>query len=104
MMFRAQKSLLPKAAAAAAALSLVLTGCGSSPEAASDGPVTLRFSWWGSDVRHKMTEKLIEAFEAENPNINIEGEYGDWLLGQAGHPGGIAGCPGHHPDGRGLSG
>ncbi|WP_350002900.1 extracellular solute-binding protein [Pseudarthrobacter sp. WHRI 8279] len=78
MMFRAQKSLLPKAAAAAAALSLVLTGCGSSPEAASDGPVTLRFSWWGSDVRHKMTEKLIEAFEAENPNINIEGEYGDW--------------------------
>ena len=78
MMFRAEKSLLPKAAAAAAALSLVLTGCGSSPEAASDGPVTLRFSWWGSDVRHKMTEKLIEAFEAENPNINIEGEYGDW--------------------------
>jgi multiple sugar transport system substrate-binding protein len=78
MTFRAQKSLLPKAAAAAAALSLVLTGCGSSPEAGSDGPVTLRFSWWGSDVRHKMTEKLIEAFEAENPNINIEGEYGDW--------------------------
>ena len=78
MTFRAQKSLLPKAAAAAAALSLVLTGCGSSPQAASDGPVTLRFSWWGSDVRHKMTEKLIEAFEAENPNINIEGEYGDW--------------------------
>jgi multiple sugar transport system substrate-binding protein len=78
MTFRAQKSLLPKAAAAAAALSLVLTGCGSSPQAGSDGPVTLRFSWWGSDVRHKMTEKLIEAFEAENPNINIEGEYGDW--------------------------
>ncbi|OAE02901.1 extracellular solute-binding protein [Arthrobacter sp. OY3WO11] len=78
MMFRAQKSLLPKAAAAAAALSLVLTGCGGSPEAESDGPVTLRFSWWGSDVRHKMTEKLIEAFEAENPNINVEGEYGDW--------------------------
>jgi len=78
MTFRAQKSLLPTAAAAAAALSLVLTGCGSSPQAGSDGPVTLRFSWWGSDVRHKMTEKLIEAFEAENPNINIEGEYGDW--------------------------
>lgn len=78
MMFRAQKSLLPKAAAAAAALSLLLTGCGSSPQAESEGPVTLRFSWWGSDTRHKMTEKLIEAFEAENPNINVEGEYGDW--------------------------
>src|SRR5215218_6066325 len=78
MMFRARKSLLPKAAAAAAALSLALTGCGSSPQASSDGPVTLRFSWWGSDTRHKMTEKLIAAFEAENPNINVEGEYGDW--------------------------
>jgi multiple sugar transport system substrate-binding protein len=78
MMFRAQKNLLPKLAAAAAALSLAMTGCGGAPQSSSDGPVTLRFSWWGSDTRHKMTEKLIEAFEAENPNINIEGEYGDW--------------------------
>ncbi|WP_052690477.1 ABC transporter substrate-binding protein [Pseudarthrobacter chlorophenolicus] len=77
MMFRARKSLLPKAAAAAAVLALALTGCGGSPQA-SDGPVTLRFSWWGSDTRHKMTEKLIEAFEAENPNIKVQGEYGDW--------------------------
>ncbi|BCW20347.1 ABC transporter substrate-binding protein [Pseudarthrobacter enclensis] len=77
MTFRARKSLLPHAAAAAAALSLVLTGCGASPQEA-DGPVTLRFSWWGSDTRHKMTEKLIEAFEAENPDIKVKGEYGDW--------------------------
>ncbi|KSU78559.1 carbohydrate ABC transporter substrate-binding protein, CUT1 family (TC 3.A.1.1.-) [Pseudarthrobacter enclensis] len=77
MTFRARKSLLPHAAAAAAALSLVLSGCGASPQEA-DGPVTLRFSWWGSDTRHKMTEKLIEAFEAENPDIKIKGEYGDW--------------------------
>ncbi|MFC9770408.1 MULTISPECIES: ABC transporter substrate-binding protein [unclassified Pseudarthrobacter] len=77
MMFRARKPLLPKAAAVAAVLALTLTGCGGSPQA-SDGPVTLRFSWWGSDTRHKMTEKLIEAFEAENPNIKVKGEYGDW--------------------------
>jgi len=77
MMFRARKPLLPKAAAVAAVHALTLTGCGGSPQA-SDGPVTLRFSWWGSDTRHKMTEKLIEAFEAENPNIKVKGEYGDW--------------------------
>lgn len=77
MMFRARKPLLPQAAAVAAVLALTLTGCGGSPQA-SDGPVTLRFSWWGSDTRHKMTEKLIEAFEAENPNIKVKGEYGDW--------------------------
>lgn len=78
MMFRAQKHLLAKAAAAAAVLSLALTGCGGSSQSSQDGTVTLRFSWWGSDTRHKMTEKLIAAFEAENPNIKVEGEYGDW--------------------------
>ncbi|PTT64109.1 ABC transporter substrate-binding protein [Arthrobacter sp. HMWF013] len=78
MLFRARKSTLPKTAAVLAALALALTGCSGSSPAASDGPVTLRFSWWGSDVRHKMTQQLIEAFEAENPTIDIQGEYGDW--------------------------
>lgn len=76
---RARKNLAAKVAAAAAAVAITLTGCGGgSQQAASDGTVTLRFSWWGSDVRHKMTQKLIDAFEAKNPNIKIEGEYGDW--------------------------
>lgn len=78
MLFRARKSTIPKTAALLAVLALALTGCGGGSPAASDGPVTLRFSWWGSDVRHKMTQELIDAFEAENPNIKIEGEYGDW--------------------------
>ncbi|MFK0008581.1 ABC transporter substrate-binding protein [Paenarthrobacter sp. NPDC090520] len=81
MSIRARKSfsgLSVKVAAAAAALAITMTGCGGSPQAASDGTVTLRFSWWGSDVRHKMTQKLIDAFQAENPNIKIKGEYGDW--------------------------
>ncbi|WP_104060466.1 ABC transporter substrate-binding protein [Arthrobacter sp. 4R501] len=78
MLSRARKSRIPKVAAAMAVLALALSGCAGSSPAASDGPVTLRFSWWGSDVRHKMTEKLIAAFEAKNPNIKIEGEYGDW--------------------------
>ncbi|MDQ0677144.1 multiple sugar transport system substrate-binding protein [Arthrobacter pascens] len=78
MLLRARKSTISKMAAALAVSALALTGCGSGSPAASDGPVTLRFSWWGSDVRHKMTQELIDAFEAKNPNINIEGEYGDW--------------------------
>ncbi len=78
MISRARKSRIPKAAAVMVALALALTGCGGGSTSASDGPVTLRFSWWGSDVRHKMTQELIDAFEAENPNIKVEGEYGDW--------------------------
>lgn len=79
MSIRARKKFAAKVAAATVAAAITLTGCGGgSQQAASDGTVTLRFSWWGSDVRHKMTQKLIDAFEAKNPNIKIEGEYGDW--------------------------
>jgi multiple sugar transport system substrate-binding protein len=79
MTLRARKSRIPKIAAIAAALALTLSACGGGG-APSDagGPVTLRFTWWGSDVRHKMTQQLIDAFEAKNPNIKIKGEYGDW--------------------------
>ncbi len=66
-----------------------LAGCGSEPatpaetgtettpaETTNSGEqVTLRFSWWGGDARHEATLKVIEAFEAANPNINIEPEY-----------------------------
>lgn len=78
MTLNARKKITGKIAAAVAAVAITLTGCGASPQAASDGPVTLRFSWWGSETRHKMTQELIDAFEAKNPNIKIEGEYGDW--------------------------
>lgn len=75
------------------ALSATLAGCGdsgttstatTSPAGAetqtakpadSGKPVTLRFSWWGSDVRHKATLAAIEAYTKLNPNVKIEGEY-----------------------------
>lgn len=79
-------SLLPsrrkliQMSAAIAASALVLTGCGTAntPAAEETGPVTIRFSWWGGDARQKATQKVIEAFEAENPNITVVGEYSDW--------------------------
>lgn len=58
-------------------------GTGSEAAGASEGggdgeQVQLRFAWWGSDVRHELTNEVIEAFEAEHPNINIEGEFTGW--------------------------
>jgi oligogalacturonide transport system substrate-binding protein len=38
-------------------------------------PVTLRFSWWGGDTRHKPTLEATKLFEAANPGITIKGEY-----------------------------
>jgi multiple sugar transport system substrate-binding protein len=67
------------AVAAAAAVVLALSACGGGPSPQSDGgPVELRFSWWGSDKRAQLTQSAIAAFEAENPNIKIKPEYGDW--------------------------
>ncbi|MCO1337292.1 ABC transporter substrate-binding protein [Kocuria polaris] len=72
---------LAQAAAVTAVSALALTACGGgSDEAGSggDGDVTLRFTWWGSDARAQITEKIIAAFEAENPGIDVVPEYGDW--------------------------
>ncbi|MHA7298516.1 ABC transporter substrate-binding protein [Pseudarthrobacter raffinosi] len=65
--------------AAVAAVVLALSACGGGASPQSDGgPVELRFSWWGSDKRAQLTQAAIAAFEAENPNIKIKPEYGDW--------------------------
>ena len=76
--------------AVSTAIVLSLAGCGSSDSssssspagsggaAASGEPVTLRFAWWGSDSRHKTTQKVIDAYEAEHPNVTINGEFGEF--------------------------
>jgi oligogalacturonide transport system substrate-binding protein len=45
-------------------------------------PVTLRFSWWGGDSRHKPTLDAMKLFEAANPGVTIKGEY----MGFNGYP------------------
>ncbi|MCL2864888.1 MAG: extracellular solute-binding protein [Lachnospiraceae bacterium] len=37
--------------------------------------INLRFSWWGGESRHEATLAVIEAFEAEHPNITITPEF-----------------------------
>jgi len=44
-------------------------------EAATEEPITLRMAWWGSQERHDRTVKVIEMYEAENPNVDIEYEF-----------------------------
>ncbi|MCR5108491.1 MAG: extracellular solute-binding protein [Lachnospiraceae bacterium] len=48
-------------------------------EAATEGePITLRMAWWGSQTRHDITVEVIEMYEKENPNVNIEYEFYDF--------------------------
>ena len=45
---------------------------------ASEGPVTLKFSWWGGDSRHEATQKAVDAFMAKYNNITVETNFGAW--------------------------
>ncbi|SEE95152.1 ABC transporter substrate-binding protein [Ruania alba] len=58
------------------ALGLSLGACGSD-SSGSDGDVTLRVAWWGSQERHENFLSLIETYESENPGVTIEAEYSD---------------------------
>ncbi|WP_454851234.1 ABC transporter substrate-binding protein [Promicromonospora soli] len=80
---------LAASAAGIAAVALTLAACGGgdsgiggggddSPPAAEECPCEIRFSWWGSDTRHASTQEIIEAFEAENPDITVVPDFTDW--------------------------
>ncbi|MFF1252350.1 ABC transporter substrate-binding protein [Pseudarthrobacter sp. NPDC058329] len=80
MNFSSSRRSYLKLSAAVAASVLALSGCAAAgtPSAEETGPVTIRFTWWGGDARQKATQQVIDAFEAENPNITVVGEYSDW--------------------------
>jgi multiple sugar transport system substrate-binding protein len=40
-----------------------------------DGPVSMRFSWWGSDTRHAATQQLIDTYQSQNEGVTIEGDF-----------------------------
>ena len=61
--------------AAAAAIALGLTACSSGDD---DGTVVIEYGWWGSAESDEATFAAIEAFEAANPGITVEGEATPW--------------------------
>jgi multiple sugar transport system substrate-binding protein len=74
-----RRRLRALAATALAAVLLAASACGGdSGGASANGEVTLRFNWWGSDTRHKITQQVIDAFENDHPKIKIKGEFGEW--------------------------
>jgi multiple sugar transport system substrate-binding protein len=83
-----------RGAALLATAALLLTACGGgdekndapadttdgAEEPAGDGgevseePVTIRFTWLGSDERAATTQQVIEEFQKEYPHITVQGE------------------------------
>ncbi|MFD8496701.1 ABC transporter substrate-binding protein [Amycolatopsis sp. NPDC059657] len=61
-----------------AALPVACSGGSDAGRELSAEPVTLRFTWWGSDDRHKRTQQVIELFQKQHPNITVRGEFKEW--------------------------
>ncbi|GAA1223147.1 extracellular solute-binding protein [Pseudonocardia alaniniphila] len=55
----------------AGTVALLAVACGGGAGGGSEG-VTLQFAWWGSDVRHEYTQKIIDLYESEHPGITIQ--------------------------------
>ncbi|WP_286218526.1 ABC transporter substrate-binding protein [Paraoerskovia sediminicola] len=51
---------------------------GETQAAEDDGPVEIRFAWWGSDTRHETTQQVIDLFEEKNPDITVVPDFTDW--------------------------
>lgn len=57
----------------------LLSGCGKKDtDVVQDTRTTIRFSWWGNDVRHIYTMKGVGDFMRDNPDIEVDMSYGFW--------------------------
>lgn len=74
--------------AVGAAAAMALTACAqdpvdNTPEAeepagGEGGEATIKFSWWGSDTRHELTQEVLDNFMAEHPDITVVPDFTDW--------------------------
>lgn len=62
-----------------------LTACGPNASGGPDqnagsggGDASMRFTWWGNNVRDKLTREAIDAYQEEQDGVEISGENGDW--------------------------
>lgn len=66
------------AAALAATAGAGLAACGAGSGTPGGGGGSLRFAWWGNDVRNKATNAAIAAYQAANVGVTINAEPGEW--------------------------
>ncbi|WP_340563314.1 ABC transporter substrate-binding protein [Streptomyces sp. GSL17-111] len=77
MSFRRQKTWPVLLMAGALTLTAACSG-GDGGSGSGDGPVTIEFRWWGSDERHELTQKAVDAFEAEHEDIKVKVQTFEW--------------------------
>src|SRR5258708_7957165 len=72
-------------ASTAASLSVAaVTGCGGGSGAAGGGggKGSLRYAWWGNNIRQQNYTKALQQFSAANQDIAIEPEFAEYTAFQ----------------------
>lgn len=54
------------------------SGSTSSSSGGDEANVEIRFSWWGSDPRHQLTQEVLDLFMEKNPDITVIPDFTDW--------------------------
>lgn len=68
----------------AGAMAMSLAACGSSSDGkkdsakSDDGKIKLKITWWGSQSRHDYTQKILDAYTKEHPEIEFEAIPAGW--------------------------
>lgn len=74
-----RRTLLGLAAAAGVAATTGCTGVGGGTGGgAGAGGTSIRFAWWGNNVRQKNYMKALEQFGSDHPDITVETEFADY--------------------------
>lgn len=56
----------------------VLTSAVAIAELDPNEKVSLRFAWWGAQLRHDRTQQIVDMYMEMHPNVTIECEFYDW--------------------------
>ncbi len=65
-------------AISAVALVAAIGTVASFATTAANADTTIRFSWWGGQLRNEKTDKILQLYEKANPGIHVTREASDW--------------------------
>ena len=66
------------AACGGASSSTAASSAASGSASAVNGDVTIRFTWWGGQTRHDLTQKVLDKYTELNPNVHFETTPSGW--------------------------
>lgn len=69
---------MKKALSLVLALLLLLSATAALAELNPEEKVELRFAWWGAQLRHDITQQMIDKYTELHPNVTIIPEFYDW--------------------------